>query len=142
MRGDAEYGRFDASSTPGTKIFPLCPSKRAMAREIDGVMARSIGVAGGLATLAPAVGMWMVLGAVTANVPLPPGVEQFVESVLPVLRGVPGVAEPTLPLELLVPATFFLVAFFLLGSSVILSAVLKSEYTVTVRGGSGGRWGG
>lgn len=107
-----------------------------MASTVDGGVARAIGVAAGLATLLPAVGVWLVLGAVTANVPLPPGVERFVESVIPVLQGgVPSVTEPTLPLGMLLLIGFFLVGFFLLGLFVILSALLRPEYTVEVRGG-------
>jgi len=113
-----------------------------MAVTIDGVGARVIGVAGGLAFIAPAVGTWVVLGAVTANVPLPPGVERFVESVIPVLQPpVPGFSEPTLSPVMLALAGFFLISLFLVGTLVILSALLKPEYTVNVRGGSarGGR---
>ncbi|WP_318567533.1 hypothetical protein [Salinigranum marinum] len=113
-----------------------------MALTIDCVVARAIGVAGGLAFVAPAVGMWVVLGAVTANVPLPPGVEQFVESVIPVLQPpVPGFSEPTLSLGMLVLAGFFLISLFLVGLFVTLGALLKPDYTLNVRGGSarGGR---
>jgi hypothetical protein len=110
-----------------------------MAVTIDGVVARAIGVAAGLSFLVPAVGMWVVLGAVTANVPLPPGVEPFVESVIPVLQGgVPGMAEPVLPLGVLVPASLLLAGLFAGGVFVTLGALLKPEYTVNVRGGGGG----
>jgi hypothetical protein len=108
-----------------------------MAYTIDGVVARAIGVAGGLAFLVPAVGMWLVLGAVTANVPLPPGVEQYVESVIPVLQpAVPGVTDPVLPLGMLVVAAFFVIGFSSVGLFVTLGALLKPDYTLNLRGGS------
>ena len=108
-----------------------------MALTIDGPVARAIGLLAGLALLGPSVATWVLLGTVTANVPLPPGVEPYVESVIPVLQpAVPGVTDSILPLELLVPAVLFLGVLSVTGLVVVLSALLKPDYTVRVRGGS------
>lgn len=128
---------------PMTNTFQPWPRAWSMARTIDGVAARALGVAFGLAALVPSIGAWMVLGAVTANVPLPPGVDQYIESMIPVLQpAVPGATDTILPLWALLVATLFLIGFSLLGLFQILSALLKPDYTLTVRGGSprvGGR---
>ena len=101
-----------------------------MAWSIDGLAGRLIGVLMGIAAIVPALVLWGVLGAVSTNVPLPPGVGGVVETAIPLLgQGM----ERELPLAMVVPPALFVVGFIVLGLFTILGAIFKPDYAVNVR---------
>jgi hypothetical protein len=104
-----------------------------MALTIGGATGRALGVLMAVALLVPGVLLWAGLGVVSTAVPFP--AEGVVESLFPVLE---RMSDRSLPLGILAPGVLFSGVFIVIGLLGLYRALLRPDYTVTVRGGGGG----
>ena len=100
-----------------------------MARVYQGVKARVYGVAGGLLMIGTSTGIYVLMGATAANVPIPTVLERAVHDAAPSLAPAAGQRMPLLVVTLFGVLSLVLVA---VGLRTIVEALLTDDYTLKI----------
>ena len=100
-----------------------------MARVYQGVKARVYGVAGGLLMIGTATGIYVLVGATAANVPIPTVLERAVHDAAPSLAPAAGQRMPLLVVTLFGVLILVLLA---VGLRTIVEALLTDDYTLKI----------